>query len=87
MAFEREPLVEPVAIGDISIDIFDPESSSGEQRRITAHILVEMSDGSTRRRSLDLGPHLSAASITQLTNLVGTVRQKANDEMLPEETA
>jgi len=86
MAFDRETAVTPASIGDILIEIYDPEPSSGNPRRIMARIDVVMSDGHTRTRSIDLGPHLSDPAKTQLTTLVETVRQKANNEMLPEET-
>jgi len=87
MAFDRETAVTPASIGDILIEIYDPEPSTGNPRRIWARIDVVMSDGHTRTREINLGPHLGAAAITQLTTLVETVRQKANDEMLPEGTA
>ena len=84
MAFGREIIVQPVSIGDISVELFDPEQNSGQTQSIMAQVQIIMDDGSIRHRRINLSEHLPAQTLTQLQSLMATIRTRANAEILPE---
>lgn len=86
MAFSREQVTQPQAIGDIVIVIRSPDPTSQEVPSAKAHIQIQMSDGRLRTREVNLVDHLPTATINQLKTLAATIRTKANDEILPEVT-
>lgn len=91
MAFERQSPVTPVGIGNITIELFDPNPdpvSSGllvpgvQVQSATAVIQIIMSDGTAREKRVDIPPHFSTTVVNQLKNFVASVRTKANNEIL-----
>lgn len=86
MAFQREAPVRPAAIGDIRVELFDPDPLGTEERRILAHVQVRLDNGEVRIRWIDLAQHLGAATLTQLQTFLTNIRSKAVGEMLPEQT-
>lgn len=87
MAFERQPAIEPVGIGNIEVVLRDfPETSDapwvepGKTARF--RVEVQMSDGSTKTLQGDLAPHLSGAQITGLMDFMTDMRAKAEAEIL-----
>ena len=85
MAFPRETAAQPESIGRITVIINDPTDASGEEQSLKAEIEVEMSDGSRRRREVDLTQHLSPQRLTSLATFMSDLRTKAASEILPVE--
>lgn len=83
MAFTKEVAVKPVAIGDITIKLFDPDPTGTMVQTATVHVQVKMDDGSIRQRSVNLADVVNNATITQLQNLAASLRTKANAELIP----
>lgn len=84
MAFQREGIVSPIGIGDISVDLFDPVPGSTEPRSATSSIQVMRDDGSVRVIKVNLVGQLPNSVIQQLVDLMGMIRTKAMAEILPE---
>lgn len=91
MAFDRQPPVTAVAIGNIQIVLFDPNPNQTPNpamptqrvQSATALIDVVMSDGSTQTVRANIPDHFSAAVVNQLKAFVASVRAKARAEILP----
>lgn len=93
MAFDRQQPVTAVAIGDIESIIFDPNpdpesaesitpGAGGRVQSATAVIQVIMSDGTARRKRVDIPTHFSTTVVNQLKAFGKQVRDKANAEIL-----
>lgn len=83
MAFTIEPTRTPTAIGDISIDLFDPDPIGTEAKGATFSVQVRMSDGSVVVRTGNLLPHITAAQRNALQNFMASLRAQAAAEFLP----
>lgn len=84
MAFPKEAVRIPVAVSDISIQLYSPDPTGSETARAEYSVQVRYSDNSVRVVAGDLVPHLSQAQINGLLNFVADMRTKANTEILPE---
>jgi hypothetical protein len=85
MPFKRESVVQPRALGDMSITIFDPMPGSVEGRQVTARVQVIMSDNSIIERVMEITDVFNA-SANALVDTLGTgLRALAMTEILPEE--
>lgn len=89
MAFERQPAITDVSIGDVRVEIFDPDpTESGDplrdNRRQSAVAIIEVrrSDGSARTIRANVADHFSATTINQLKAFAASVRSKAVAEIL-----
>lgn len=85
MAFPAEATVTPMAIGDIGVELFDPNPLGVETQAASVSIQVLMSDGSVRVRKFNLLNHYTAQQINSLgaIDLVAAVCTKAETEILP----
>lgn len=71
MAFTREPVRTPVAIEDVSVELFSPgPSSPGAQAGAAYSVQVRYNTGEIRVLTGNLAPHLTQAQITGLLNFV-----------------
>jgi hypothetical protein len=87
VAFERQPAIEPVGIGNIEVVLRDfPDASvapwvdPGKSARFRVEVV--MSDGSARVMEGDLVPYLTQAQISGLMDFMADLRNKAEAEIL-----
>ncbi len=83
MAFPLEPTRVPIAIRDISIDLFDPDPLGEENQEVRYSVQVVFDNGDLVVRTGDLVPQLTPSQITQLQAFLADMRTKAEDEFLP----
>lgn len=83
MAFPREQAITGVKIGDIAIELFDPNPEGEEVQKASVSVQVYMSNGAIEVRHYDLAEHFPASTINQLKTLAATIRTKAGAEILP----
>lgn len=84
MALPRENAVLPVGIGDVRIELFDPDPLNlGEQRRIVAYIVLRLDDGNTTVRQVNMSDQVTGAVHKQLHSFMDKMRRRAEREMLP----
>lgn len=89
MAFERQPAITDVSIGDVRVELFDPDPAvSGDplrdsrQQSAVAIIEVRRSDGSARTVRANIAEHFPPTTVNQLKAFVASVRTKAIAEIL-----
>lgn len=84
-SFIRQAAIEPVAIDDISVVLFDPgpENTTGMDRSATVNVQVRMSNGVVYVQRANLANHLDGQTIQQLIALVTFIRAEANRLILP----
>lgn len=87
-SFVRQAAITPIAIGNISVELFDPapDNTTGRPRAATVNVQVRMSDGSVHVQHANLANHLDSATIQQLIGLVAFIRTEANRLILPAPT-
>lgn len=83
MAFSKEPIRTPVAIGDLEVRLYLPDPLSGEVSSVSFSIQIKHSDGSLRVITGDLLPHLTSQRKTSLNQFMNDLRQQAITELLP----
>lgn len=83
MPFVQEKATKPSSIGNITLRVYGPAPGSDESRFVVATVQVVLDDGSSRMRQVDLTDILTATQITQLNNLVDSIRTKATTAMIP----
>lgn len=83
MAFVREPVKTPNAIGDIGIELFNPDPTGTGVAGATYSVQVRYSDGSLSVLTGNLVPHLTQAQINSLLAFTAAMRTKAVAEILP----
>ncbi len=83
MAFPLEPTRVPIAVLDISIDLFDPAPLGSENQGVTYSAQIEFDNGEVAVRTGDLVPQLTPAEIAQLQSFMADMRTKATAEFLP----
>lgn len=85
MAFTKEVVRSPVSIGDISIDLFDPDPNAIEieQKGATYNVQIRYSDGVIETRSGNLLPHITTAQRNGLQSFMASLRTQAATEFLP----
>lgn len=91
-AFERQAAVMPVGIETLQVTMVDIPAQGDPSDKVTGFIParkeaqyridVVMSDGSAKVMEGDLVPHLSAAQISGLMDLMADMRSKAETEIL-----
>jgi hypothetical protein len=82
MAFAREAVRTPTAIGNIEVHLLSPDPALSEAGTASFTVHVKYSDGSTRTLSGNLAPHLSNAQINGLLAFMSDMRVKAVNEIL-----
>lgn len=83
MPLPRESARTPVAIGDISIELFNPDPTGTGDAGATYSVQVHMSDGTTVVRSGNLVPHITVAQRNALLSFMASLRTQAAAEILP----
>lgn len=83
MTFPTQPIRTPVAIGDIIVELQQPNPDGGGQSRAFYTVQVIHSDGTRHTLTGDLVPHLTQAQIDGLLAFMASMRVKAVDEILP----
>jgi len=83
MAFPKEAVRIPIAVSDISIQLYSPDPTGNESPHAEYSVQVRHSDNSLRVVAGDLVPHLSQAQINGLLSFLADMRVKANNEILP----
>lgn len=83
MAFAREVVRTPTAIGDITIQLFSADPTVGPQSAAHYRVHVVMSDGGVKVVEGDLVPHLTQTQINSLLAFMAAMRTKAVAEILP----
>lgn len=83
MAFDKEGSRTPVAIADISIQLFDPDPTGVEQQGATFSVQIRMSDGSLVVRTGDLVEQITVAQRNALMGFMASLRQQAIAQILP----
>jgi hypothetical protein len=83
MAFPLEPTRTPIAIRDISIDLFDPDPLGEGVQAVRYSVQIAFDDGSIVVRVGNLVPQLTPAQTTQLQTFMADMRTKAEMEFLP----
>lgn len=84
MAFAKEPVRTPVAIGDISVELYHPDPGvAGLQPGANFSVQVRYSTGEIRVLTGNLVPHLTQQQIAGLVAFMQDMRQKAIAEILP----
>jgi hypothetical protein len=83
MAFTQEPVRTPVAIADISIQLFDPDPTGTETARALYSVQVRYNTGEVRALTGDLVPHLTTQEINSLLAFMATLRTRAIAQILP----
>lgn len=80
--FPEEPSITPQRIGDIGVNLYDPDPQAGNVQRARVIVQVIMSNGEVEVKNYNLADHVSAATISQLQGMMATLRTKANTEIL-----
>jgi hypothetical protein len=83
MAFDQEPARVPVAIGDISVQMYDPDPLGGEQVAVTYSVQVVANTGERRVNTGNLLPHLSSQQKQTLSTFMDQLRAQVEAQMLP----
>lgn len=83
MAFTKEGVRTPIAIGGIEVRLFSPDPTGTEIAGAMFSVQVKMSDGSVKVLEGDLLPHLTAARKTSLNTFMTDLRAQAITEILP----
>lgn len=83
MTFTKEVTVTPVAIGDITVELYSPDPTGDNSAATRFTVYARMSDGTRKLLAGDLVPHLTPAQKGSLTTLMTTIRAKAVAEILP----
>lgn len=83
MAFTKEGVRTPIAIGAIAVQLYSPDPTGTEVAGATFSVQVKMSDGSIKVLDGDLLPHLTAQRKTSLNTFMADLRTQAVTEILP----
>jgi hypothetical protein len=82
MAFTKEVILTPVAIGEIRITMIDPMPNTNNPQEIRYQAQIVYSDTSTETRIGDLAPELTPAQINSLKSFIAAMRTKAVAEFI-----
>lgn len=82
--FDRLTVRTPVAIADMSVELFFPEPNTGGTAGATYGVQVRYSDGTRHVLTGNLVPYLTAGEIDALLGFMADLRERAINEILPE---
>jgi len=83
MAFERQAVRTPSAIGSIEIRLHSPDPTGAGQPAAEFAVQVRYDNGEHHTLRGNLVPHLTAGQISALLSFMDNMRQQAITEILP----
>lgn len=81
--FERQAARTPVAIADISVQLYQPEPNTGRQPGASYSVQVRYSNGEINVLEGNLVPYLTQGEIDALLGFMASLRTRAIAEILP----